>query len=84
MKSIIIMSDKVYEQMLDALNNQHFTDRSGEAVDMDFINNHKGLLETARNYPKRAPQLGFLTPHAAKDQGSSLNVPVNNTNVSLN
>ena len=47
MKPLFTMSDRVYQGMLDALNNQHFTEKSGEATDMDFINDDMWLPDTA-------------------------------------
>jgi hypothetical protein len=47
MKPIFTMSDSVYQRMLDELNKQYFTEKSGEALDMDFITDDVWLPDTA-------------------------------------
>jgi hypothetical protein len=47
MKPFFNMDDDVYQSLLDALNNQHFTDKSGDASDMDFIKEDLWLSDTA-------------------------------------
>lgn len=47
MKPLFQMDDDVYQDLLDALNNQYFTDKSGDASDMDFIKEDLWLSDTA-------------------------------------
>jgi hypothetical protein len=47
MKSFFKMDDNVYQDLLDALNNQHFMELSGDSSDMDFLNDDLWLSDTA-------------------------------------
>ena len=85
MKPTILMSEQVYEQMLDALNNQYFTDRLGKVLDMDFINKGKVLPEIMHNLPKKAIKLGFSVPYmTAKQQRRRLLMSVREKDLSFN
>ena len=41
------LDDDAYNELLNMLNNQHFTDRSGHDVDMDFLSDDWWLRDTA-------------------------------------
>jgi len=41
------LDGKAYNEMLNLLNNQHFTDKSGKQVDMEFLSDDWWLRDTA-------------------------------------
>ncbi|MEM6320678.1 MAG: hypothetical protein AAF960_23620 [Bacteroidota bacterium] len=41
------LDDKAYNELLNLMNNQHFIDKSGEQIDMDFLSDDWWLRDTA-------------------------------------